>query len=282
MSSRRSSRLPIASVVVWTLAVLAPAIHACRQEDTGPVAINDMNASVDHAVMESMLVRVFPLVNALRAGPGAWQAMQTRTCAVVDSITGDTAVFPSNGPVTLHLRYPDPYCVDIDGRRRAGVLTITLTDVLTVPGAMAFVSSSDLKVDDYRYRFGLRDSVVAADSSIVRVDSGFIFTQGAFAPRYTGTYAYTVTDSTGGADPQNDAYSVVQSTQGLDREGMAYTAETTTTPMAVAIACRWATAGIVLVVPAEGHEQELDYGDGGCDDLARIRTQGQEVGLTIP
>jgi hypothetical protein len=176
-----------------SLFVLLVLSTSCQQESAEPVAPADVNASVDHAYMESAIVPIFPLVNALKAGPGNWTSITTHTCASLDSITGDTAAFPANGPVTLHLRYPDLGCTDIDGRVRIGRMTVTLTDGLSVPGAIATIACPDLKIDQYRFRFGLRDSMAYADTAIVRVDSGFIFTQGDWARRYSGNYRYALT-----------------------------------------------------------------------------------------
>jgi hypothetical protein len=37
-----------------------------------------------------------------------------------------------------------------------------------------------------------------------------------------------------------------------------------------------------MVMPVDGVEQLLEYGDGPCENLAWITREGDHIGLTIP
>jgi hypothetical protein len=260
---------------VLILAVLPLLLAGCdKDEDLTPdITAEEVTTVVDHVFIERAVLPMFPLARALRAGPGEWAAIVSHTCAAVDSITGDTTNFPSGGPVTVYLDFPDPGCVDIDGHRRAGSLIITLTDTVNATSSVVTIVANDLTDNGLRYRF--------VDSFAVNVDSSFFFYGGDWGRRVHGATRYYAIEGQGDGDHANDAFSITHTLSGIDRDGVTYQS-TTTTALQLHIDCPWVTAGTESIQPNGLDERILEYGSGTCEPHVDIIVGEFSVGLTIP
>lgn len=257
-------------------------LAACVKDDPAEdVAVADVHTVIDHVYTERGVLPVPALVNALRLGSGHWADITSFTCASVDSITGDTALFPAGGPVAVYLSFPDTGCVDIDLHRRAGHLRITLTNAHGTPGATMSVLCEELMDNGLRYRFGLRDSTLAPDTFQLTIDSSFIHHAGDWGRRITGTGRYHWTSGQGDDDPLNDTYALMYTGSGIDRDGRAYTFATDTA-LVFTPGCPWVEGGVETIAPSDLESRGLDYGSGTCEDHCVIDVGGEPVGLTIP
>lgn len=254
---------------------------SCVKDDSEDIPLAEIYQVVDHAFTERALVPLPAIAEAHGIGPGNWLAIGANTCALVDSITGDTAAFPLNGPVTIHLHYPDTGCTDLDGHRRAGLLRITYTDLPGVDGAIIALHSADLTDGPFRYRFWITDSVLGIDSTHVRIDSSYIFTAGDWGRRIRGTATFLRVEGQGDADPLNDVFTIAHGFTGSDRYGGAYSAQTGT-PLRWERDCAWIGGGTATIDPAAFDPRDLDYGVNNCDDHLDFQAEGQSFGLTIP
>lgn len=264
-----------------TAGLAALYLMACTKDDSPDIPVEDIYQVVDHAYMERALVPLPALVEALRIGTGAWTDVTANTCATLDSISGDTASFPAGGPVTIHLHFPDTGCTDVDHHVRAGALSITLSDLPSVPGARIWIHSPDLRDGEFRYRFWITDSITGADSLRMRVDSSFIYREGAWGRRLRGDASYVLTAGGGDTVPEVDAWSITHTFSGGDRYGAAYTC-TTDEALEYRIACPWITRGRETLDPENFDPRVLFYGDGGCDAQLDFQAEDQSFGLTIP
>lgn len=259
--------------------LVAGLLIGCENDDEAPLA-EDVSMVVDHIAVSAPVVSVYPLLRALRIGELPWDSVQAHTCATVDSITGDTAAFPNNGPITLYLRYPDGGCSDIDGRNRAGALTITLEEVLGEAAGAFSASSSGLTVTGTKIRFTMSGSSSGAGQA-VELDSCFVWLSGAWALKTQGLLSYTMTTGNTTTDHTDDAYVINRSSNGLDRDGRAYSVSTST-PLRFALECQWVTEGKELIMPSGLEQRILDHGAGACDGYSGIILNGDTIGLTIP
>jgi hypothetical protein len=54
-----------------------------------------------------------------------------------------------------------------------------------------------------------------------------------------------------------------------------------TTPLQVALACRWIQSGVVTITPQGGTARTLDYGSGTCDAQATLTVNGKTHSITL-
>lgn len=254
-------------------------IIGCENDDEQPLA-EDVAMVVDHTVASAPMVSVYPLLRALRVGELPWDSIAGHTCATIDSITGDTAAFPNNGPVTLHLRYPDGGCTDVDGRTRAGQLTVNLDEELgEMPGSFT-ASSNGLTVTGTKVRFTLTGTVSGSGQS-VEFDSCFVWLSGAWGLKTEGLLTYQMTTGNTTTDHMDDGFLVNRTSNGLDRNGRAYSVSTST-QLRFDLECPWVTEGKELILPSGLAQRLLDHGTGACDGYSGIILNGDTIGLTIP
>lgn len=259
--------------------LLAGLLIGCDNDEGSPLA-EDVAMVVDHTVVSAPVVSVYPLLRAMRVGELPWDSIADHTCATVDSITGDTAAFPSNGPVTLHLRYPDGGCTDVDGRTRAGALVVTFDEIVGgTPGSFT-ASSTSLTVTGTKVRFTLTGTVSGAGQS-VELDSCFVWLSGAWALKTEGLLTYQMTSGNTTTDHLDDGYVVNRNSNGLDRNGRAYSVSTST-QLRFDLGCPWVTEGKELIMPSGLAQRLLDHGTGACDGYSGIILNGDTIGLTIP
>lgn len=264
-----------------TGAVLAALVlmAACKKEDD--LGSEEVNTMVDHAHAENLIAPLFPLVRAMVVGPGHWTPDSALFCASVDSLVGDTAMFPANGPVTLHLRFSDGGCTDAAGRGRSGPMVL-LFDSLEVDGRARLIafSTAGLECAGFLFRCGATVEPLGEGRYRIQLDSSAIWRQGAWSRRYRGHLDHELIS--GGIDgiANDDVYAVAEEMIGQDRYGTSYTA-TTSTVLEVATGCKWVRGGVLTFVQSDERERTLDYGTG-CDARADLTVADTRFGLIIP
>jgi hypothetical protein len=253
-------------------------LTACETGTEDTLTAEDVRTVIDHAQMCMVTDQVYPLIRALQVGHAPWATMGTRTCATVDSLVGDTANFPTNGPVTAYLRYTA--CDDVDGRVRDGALAIEFTTAIG-GGPGNFKAWSDgLTVANIRLRFGM-DGLAAGALQEVSLDSTFEWRNGAWGQRHSGTLTYAHTAGSSTPDPTDDVYALSKTVDGMDRTGRTYSANTSEA-LTIGTTCRWATEGKEIILPQDLGQRILEHGNGTCDGLTNIVVGSQDIGLTIP
>lgn len=241
-----------------------------------------MTASLDHVFASLMAMKVLPTVHALHPGAGQWHLLTERTCAVVDSIVGDTAGFPAGGPVTVHLHYPEEGCADTDGRNRSGRFIITVSGEMDETGSTLQVRSPRFGLDGFAHRFSMAMECTEGGIWEVSIDTSDVFWQGDWSRRLTGAMTMTALDHEPGQPASADQrYEVAHTLSGQDRRGIQYTSRTSTS-LVVAMDCRWALSGVEIITPSGGADQVVDHGAGTCDASSTISTSGRSIGLTSP
>ncbi len=255
-------------------------ISGCESNNDDELLEEDVRCVIDHAHASLVLAPVYPLVRALQAGNAPWATIGSRTCAVVDSIIGDTAAFPNAGAVTVYLRYPTGGCTDIDGRIREGNLVVVFaSSVGSVPGSFA-AHSNNFGASGFTSRFGMHGSATGAVQEVL-MDSSFIWQGGAWSRRLSGSMAYNAVEGNLTGEPDDDEYTLTHVLAGKDRNGASYSANTSEA-LRVGTTCRWTLSGKEIILPDGLGQRILDHGTGACDGTSAITAGGQTIGLTIP
>lgn len=262
----------------WGLIVLAVVASGCEQEEEEPLAVDTV---VDRAYFMPSLVPVVPWLMALAPGPGHWPDVGAVDCAVLDSISGDTAGFPVSGPITMYLRYPAGGCTALEGRTREGSVVVQLDDLTTTANAQFSISCDDLRYDGLRARFHLEGTTLDSTRWVVMLDSSAIFSGGAWSPRSTGTLVYELVDKGLPTVAGDEAFSLEHDLSGSDGTGRSFHAYTIQ-PLGLFSGCGWIGSGKERIEPDQLSPRDLDHGNGSCDGRTTIQVDGQEIGLTIP
>jgi len=255
-------------------------ISGCESNNDDELLEEDVRSVIDHAHASMVLLPVYPLIRALQAGDAPWVTMGSRTCAVVDSIVGDTVAFPNAGDVTVYLRYPSGGCTDVDGRIREGNLVVVFASSVGVgPGSFS-AYSGNFGASGFTSRFGMHGNANAAVQE-VELDSSFIWQAGAWSRRISGSMAYSVVEGNLTMEPDDDEYTLTHVLTGKDRSGASYSANTSEA-LSVGTTCRWTRSGMEIILPDGLGQRILDHGAGACDGASAITAGGQTIGLTIP
>lgn len=261
------------------LLMMALLASSCKKEtDLGSDEVNTM---VDHAYAENLIAPLYPLALAMNIAPGRWVPDSSTFCVSMDSLVGDTALFPANGPVTVHLRFHDGGCADPAGRGRSGPFVLRF-DSLEGDGRarIAAFSTPELQCAGFQFRCGASVSRLSDGRYRVRMDSSAIWRQGAWSRRFRGDLDHELVAGMVDEAANDDVHEVSVAVIGQDRFGTGYTA-TTTLPLEVSTGCRWIKAGVHTFVQADERERTLDYGSG-CDARADLTVSDTRFGLIIP
>ncbi len=254
-------------------------VAGCKKEDD--LGSEEANTMVDHAFAENLIAPLFPLAQALNLGPGRWAVDSATFCLGLDSLVGDTGSFPGNGPVTLHLRFLGGGCTGAGGRERTGAFVLRY-DSLESDGRarLAAFSTPDLSCAGFRLRCDASVSPLSDGRHRVRVDSSFVWYEGAWSRRYHGNLDHALRTGAVDSIANDDVYDVHEELIGQDRFGTAYTA-TTGTDLEVTTGCPWVKGGTLSFVLADERERTLDYGSG-CNSRADLTVADTRFGLIIP
>lgn len=78
----------------------------------------------------------------------------------------------------------------------------------------------------------------------------------------------------------DDVYEITGDGNGTTRNDIDYTVEIST-PLRVQLDCRWITEGIITLTPEGYQDRVLDYGDGECDNKARVTIGEYDETITL-
>ncbi|MBL0105333.1 MAG: hypothetical protein IPP51_17095 [Bacteroidetes bacterium] len=78
----------------------------------------------------------------------------------------------------------------------------------------------------------------------------------------------------------DDVYHITGSATGVNFEGTSYTANITS-PLDVALNCRYIRGGVFELTPSGKPTRTLDYGNGNCDDSARVTINGVTFNIIL-
>ncbi len=262
--------------MVILLALLC--IPACKKGSDGEDA--DTTSTVDLALSEICYSRILLLAKHIAPINGDFSNVGMYTCAIVDSLIGDTSDFPTNGNVTVYLTFPDTGCVDIDERLKSGPINITYYDDLANVGAIA-----EVHFEEYITGLGrFRGQVNIARTSSSTFDVSFVdckLYSSSYTIDYSGTAAVTMVAGETTEDPMDDEYTYTSELEGVDRDGRNFTASTTT-PIEMKTNCAWNIEGYFSVDPTDRNARSLNYGDGTCDASLIVVADGQEFTIIMP
>jgi hypothetical protein len=198
------------------------------------------------------------------------------TCPIIYVDHNDSIYWPK----TVTIDFGSEGCEGPFGNIRKGTITIVVTDRYLKPGTVRTVTFNDFYINNFKIE-GTKTVTNEGRNEddfmyfSVELTGGKVTTPA--GKEITHEFSRTRTWIEGELTPRwrwDDKYIIAGEATGINRYGILYT-RTITTPLIVAISCRWIMSGIIEIQP-EGHSLIiLDYGNGECDDVATITVNGQ-------
>lgn len=171
-------------------------------------------------------------------------------------------------------------CKSGDGITRSGKINISLSGMMGEKNSVATMRIENFMVEDRKItgitkitylglnpgnnwpRYGVltEGKIEFADKSTVTYRSEFVRLQS------TGIGTASMTD---------DTWRMEGSSSGVNKDGTTWTAKTTKVIIKKGD-CKWYGSGIIEITPSKGSVRTIDFGDGTCDNVAKM-TVGDKV-----
>ena len=258
-------------------------ISGCKKDKEDPLDA-DVSSASDNSFAESTFDDIANIAD--QAGDndslstyrsGDTDVRLLSTCATV---TKDTTVVPH----TITINFGTTNCLCVDNKNRRGKIIISNT------GQYRDSAGSHSIIFDNYY---VNDNKVEGTKTIVNKghnSSGNLWFQITVNGVITNTSAQTLTWNSNrtrewinGENTFNlsdDVYRLAGTASGTSFTGISYTAAITS-PLVVALNCRWVKQGVIAFTPAGKATRTLDYGNGTCDNNATVSINGMTYNITL-
>jgi|688.fasta_scaffold03428_16 hypothetical protein len=194
------------------------------------------------------------------------------------TVTIDTVSNPKSISIEFASDGNGCLCTDWDNKYRKGKITATWTGKYRNEGTIIQVKTDNYFVGGNQFDYlktvtnnglnlngNLSFSVDVQKANIYFSDNTS-FTSTASRTREWISGSNTLT-------PYDDVYSITGSASGVSRAGDNFT-YTITSPLNIAIGCRWIRKGVIVVTPDSKPARTIDFGDGSCDNKATVEING--------
>lgn len=178
-------------------------------------------------------------------------------------------------PATLTLDFGEVNCTGEDGRERRGIVRAVISGFYADPNTVVTITPDNYFVDDHRIEGRKTVSSQGRNAQghlVFKVDivNGLITTPDGAEIHWesTLTNAWVAGDTT--ESVLDDVHHINGFGSGVDRKGTSFTMSVTKT-LEVHLDCRWIEAGEITLTPSGLPARILNYGTGGCDDVATVQ-----------
>lgn len=275
-------------VTSFLLLALAFVYVGCKKDKED----KDQRAAEDNAIAENAFNDVFKQVdNAAKqtADTGASKILQLDTigCGTITISSIDTI-----WPKTLTINFGTTNCLCSDGRFRRGKIIANLTGryrdsltVITVTLDQYYVNDYHIEgtktitnlghIGIYGAGHNLKYSIGVSNAKITPPTGNPIYWNS------TRTREWIEGENTPWPDWQDDVYLIEGSADGTDANGNTFTV-TITTPLRIALDCKWIESGTLEITPAGLAIRTVDFGSGSsCDSQASVTINGITYPFTM-
>jgi len=278
----RSPKFLFLSTALVTVGIFT--FTACHKTSGDDVKQIDQEAGV--ASDQSTLEKSFSDVQSIADEAGTTGSTNLRLlggsvlggCATV---THDTIAVPH----TITIDFGTTNCLCQDGNYRRGEIIVSYTGHYKDSGSVHTISFSNYFVNDNQLTGTKTVTNMGANSSgqpyyNIQINGGVVLANN------NGTISWTTTRTrtwvAGYSTPQwnDDVYNVSGSGSITRANGNVVTVDITS-PLVIALNCKWIEQGTVQVTPANGNARVLDYGTGTCDALATYTVNGHTYNITL-
>ncbi len=277
---RISTKLTFALTALATAAVFTfSACNRMKKEDS-----EDTGYASDHATLE----KTFSDAQSIADEAGESGTLSTyRTtggpimlsqCATV---TNDTLSLPH----VLTIDFGASNCECKDGVYRRGKIIISYSGRYREMGHTHTITFSNYFVNDNQVTGTKTVSYTSNDAAgnpkyDIAVNGQVVLANSAGTISWTSTRTRTWLAGYDTKNWSDDVYEISGSGSVTRANGKKFGIQITT-PLHVALACRWIESGVVEITPESAVVRTLDYGNGTCDAQASFTVNGKTYSITL-
>lgn len=205
------------------------------------------------------------------------------------TVTLSTPVTDTTFPKTLTVDFGTSNCADAAGVNRRGKIIATTTGLYRDAGTQITVTTQDYYVNDYKVEGTKTITNMGQNSAgntyfTIDIENAMItFPNGTDEISYESNRVreWVVGESTQGLlGILDDEYDITGTASGINRDGRSYTM-TITSPLRVAVLCRYVKQGTIEIQPEDLHLRTVDFGDGDCDAKASVEINGNTYNFVM-
>ncbi len=203
-----------------------------------------------------------------------YRFMRMGDCVTVSTVTTD-------GSTVITIDFGEEGCTGQDGRERKGVMIMTKTGnyfegqtMVTYEFENYFVNGNQVTgvktVNGYINDNGNRQMDIVDNGAIILADNGGTISRTAQRTR-------EVIEGSDTRDKHDDIISVTGISTGISADGETFSSEITSPLIRnnTNDCSRFYVSGIIHIIKGDGTEIFIDFGDGSCDNLAEVTTNGE-------
>jgi hypothetical protein len=270
----KSKFLYISTIFAALILVL---IYACQKDSSA--GLSDNTAFSANSVEKSAVVATTTFDELNDFAQSGFDANNLKSLNLTFGNCPAISVNFTTPPFSISLDWGTG-CKSGDGVTRSGKINMSLTGNMGEKNSVATMKIENFLVDDRkitgvtkitylglnannnwpRYSVLTEGKIEFADNSIVTYRSEFVRLQS------TGAGTASILD---------DTWRMEGSSSGVHKDGTKWTARTTKAIIKKG-ECKWYGSGIFEITPEKGNIKTIDFGDGTCDNIAKM-TVGDKV-----
>jgi hypothetical protein len=256
-------------------------INSCKKErpDT------DTQSSVDNSICEGEFSRLLPQTNNIAVGDsGVLKTGIPVPSSNCPDYWIDTADIKNGFPITMWMFYGsdndgdsiyETGCTGNDGKIRQGIVKAVFDGHWNQPGTTVTMYLKNYFVNGIHFEGTV--AVTRSVNSFAQTVSGGKCSKGSDWSILWNS-SRTITINMGDSlNPFDDVCQVTGSASGTDRNSKAFSVDIDpSNPLTREMGCRWITKGMQTIKIDGKKDRTINYGDGTCDNIAKLIIDGNE------
>jgi hypothetical protein len=276
-----SKKLTAAATLLFTASVFT--FTACRKEAT-TTDTEDTGFATEHATLEKTYSDVQSIADEAGSGGGLSNYRMGSSNTVLSncaSVTNDTTVTPH----VLTIDFGTTNCLCNDGIYRRGKIIVSYNGRYKDAGYTHTITFSNYFANDN----GVNGTKTVTNNGMdasgnpsysISINGSIVLANGNGTISWTTTRTRTWLSGYGTPAWNDDVYQLTGSGTVTRANGKTFDINITT-PLHIALDCRWIESGVVQVTPQGSNARTLDYGNGVCDAQADYTVNGKTYSITL-
>ncbi|MBA3828546.1 MAG: hypothetical protein H0X33_06380 [Taibaiella sp.] len=265
----------------FLIAISMLSLTACKRNTDAPVNADDVTSASDHSQLERENNDAENVGDVAYTSGGANLRTTPGDLGSCVTVTNNTAVTPH----VLTIDFGTTNCTGADGRNRRGKIIISYTGGYKDSGSTHTITFDNYFIDDNQLSGSKTVTNMGRNASgqyyyNISVNDSLNLGTGNGIISWTATRTRTWIAGYSTDTRTDDVYDISGTSTVTRSNGKVFTV-TITTPLQVAIGCRWVESGVVSISRSTGGTMTLDYGSGNCDAEAQLTVGSHTYNITL-
>lgn len=268
-------RLPLIILLILSLS-------SCRKKEHLEVD-SESQSIVDNCLADQEFMTIPALVHHALSNVSSAGAAdnRTRNCSGFKFTSGDTLDF--DPAPSYHFEMVRSGCIINDGKNRSGSLSLRLNSYFTLPGTRCTIAMHGYAANDWKYNC---DSIVLISIGSAQNHSAYrMIVYNGTCRRNSDVIRFdcdrTVAVYPDVAAPEEKSkITFFGYSKGMNRLGLAFETEVLE-DIVKNNDCRYFTSGSLRIEPKGFKQRHVDFGDGGCEDMASFTVNENTVAFKL-